>query len=170
LNIDKKALTLDDPYRISISRLVFRIAPHPIAGFGASTKRNVLGLIVRRDFVMRFALIATAVAALVATPLALSAVGPSMSPDAFLGAARCAGYQSILPATAEPGWMQAGLNAEARRQPAAIAAKAGADINAIATRAASVRTPDDVAALRMAREAACGGGAVADQTDALSVG
>ena len=78
-----------------------------------------------------------------------------MNSEAFLSAARCAGYESILPASAEQGWMQARLNAEARRQPAAIADTASAEISAIAQRAATVTTPADAAHLRMAREAAC---------------
>ena len=106
---------------------------------------------------MRFAAIATSVAVVLATPLALIVSAPAMSSEAFLNAARCAGYESILPASAEQGWMQANLNAEARRQPAAIAATAGAEISAIARRAASVNTPADAAHLRMAREAACAG-------------
>src|SRR5262245_52428653 len=71
---------------------------------------------------MRFAAIATIVAAIVATPLALASVGPTMTGPEFLNAARCAGYQSFT--QADQGWVQAGLNAEARRQPAAIAATA----------------------------------------------
>ena len=119
---------------------------------------------------MRFAVIATSVAAFMATPLAMLANGPSMSSEAFLGAARCAGYESVLPASAELGWMQAGLNAEARRQPSAIAATASAEISAIAARAADTRTPDDAAALRMAREAACSRAQIAGSAVTNSVG
>ena len=103
---------------------------------------------------MRFAAIATTVAAIVVTPLAVVAAGPTMSHSEFLSAARCAGYEALAP-QASNGWVQASLNAEARRQPAAIAEAATAEISAIAHEAAEAHTPGEAATLRSARHAAC---------------
>ena len=44
---------------------------------------------------MRFALIATTAAAVVAVPFALAAAGPQMSSDEFLAAVRCTAYQGV---------------------------------------------------------------------------
>lgn len=98
---------------------------------------------------MRFAALATTFAAVLAVPLVWGASAPSMSGAEFLSAARCAAYQGLT--RDGQGWVQAGLNAEARRQPAAIVAEASAEVSAIAAKAAH----EDEANLRMAREAAC---------------
>ena len=44
---------------------------------------------------MRFAVLATAAAAAVAVPLAVSASGPQMSSDQFLSAVRCTAYEDL---------------------------------------------------------------------------
>jgi hypothetical protein len=107
-------------------------------------------------FVMRFAALATVFAAVVATPLVWSASAPSMNDAEFLNATRCVAYQSMI--ESGQGWTQAGLNAEARRQPAAIVAQARTDVSAIAAFGASVRTDADEANLRRAADAACARG------------
>lgn len=98
---------------------------------------------------MRFAALATVLAAVASVPLVWGASAPSMSGAEFLNASRCEAYQGLTEGS--QGWVQAGLNAEARRQPAAIVAEASAEVSAIAARAAH----EDEANLRMAREAAC---------------
>jgi hypothetical protein len=71
---------------------------------------------------MRFALLATSVAAVVAVPLAVHASGPQMSRNEFLAAVECV--------AAAPGAQlsdaKVQLNAEARRQSPEIAAEARA--------------------------------------------
>ena len=117
---------------------------------------------------MRIAQIATCVAAVVSVPLMAAAVGPDMTSTQFLSAARCAAYESLpgIGETANIGWVQAELNAEARRQPAETAAEAHAQVHAIARGAAT----EDTASLRQARNAACtGANTIAAQRGAGSV-
>lgn len=81
---------------------------------------------------MRFAVIATAAAAAVAVPLAVSVSGPQMSSDEFLSAVRCTAYADR---TSDGGELTAAkwrLNAEARRQPADTAALARAEASKVA--------------------------------------
>ena len=99
---------------------------------------------------MRFAQIATLVAAVISAPLVAAAVGPAMSSGEFVSAARCVAIESI--SGAQVGWPQAQLNAEARRQSAATAARARGEIGAVAEAARANPTQ-----LRNARHAACAG-------------
>lgn len=84
---------------------------------------------------MRFALIATSVAAAVAVPFAVGASGPQMSGDQFLSAVRCTAYQDIDRSDAELAEVKYQLNTEARRQPAETAAIARAEVRDIARNA-----------------------------------
>lgn len=84
---------------------------------------------------MRFALIATSAAAVVAVPLAVAAAAPQMTADQFLGAVRCAAFEAAVDPRAELGAVKMQLNAEARRQPAETAAQAQAEARAIALQA-----------------------------------
>jgi hypothetical protein len=87
---------------------------------------------------MRFSVIATAAAAVLAIPMALYASAPRMSGEEFLQAVRCTAVQDIARPDAELGLVKMQLNAEARRQPAEMAALARAEVRAIAHVAAEV--------------------------------
>lgn len=76
---------------------------------------------------MRFALIATSAAAVVAVPLAMGATAPQMTTDQFLGAVRCTAYGAAIDPRAELGAIKMQLNTEARRQPVETAAQAQAE-------------------------------------------
>lgn len=84
---------------------------------------------------MRFALIATSAAALVAVPLAMGASGPQMSSEQFLAAVRCTAYESVTRPSAELAPVRMQLNSEARHQPAETAARAKSEARAIALQA-----------------------------------
>jgi len=84
---------------------------------------------------MRFALLATGAAAIVAVPMALSATGPQMSGDQFLSAVRCTAYEAAADPSAELGAVKLQLNSEAHRQPAEIAAQARTEAARIARQA-----------------------------------
>ena len=71
---------------------------------------------------MRFALIATSAAAVVAVPFALAAAGPQMSSDEFLSAVRCAAYEDVSGAQIADARYE--LNAESQRQAATTVAEA----------------------------------------------
>ena len=112
---------------------------------------------------MRFAVIATAAAAAVAVPLAVSASGPQMSSDQFLSAVRCTAYQDATsrdPQLSEAKWR---LNAEARRQPAETAAYAQAEASSIARLAQAAHAPQ----LTQDHAAACAGANLAAAPDSL---
>jgi hypothetical protein len=72
---------------------------------------------------MRFALIATSVAAVVAVPLAASIAAP-MGSDAFVSAVRCTAYEGATQPGVDLSTAKFRLNSEALRQPAAVAAEA----------------------------------------------
>jgi hypothetical protein len=84
---------------------------------------------------MRFALIATSVAAAVAVPFAVGASGPQMSGDQFMSAVRCVAYQDVARSDAELAEVKYQLNTEARLQPAEMAAQARAEVRDIAREA-----------------------------------
>jgi len=110
---------------------------------------------------MRFAVLATAAAAAVAVPLAVSASGPQMSSDQFLSAVRCTAYEDLTredQGVSEAKWQ---LNAEARRQPAETAARAQAEASRIARKAA------EAGALTQDHAAACAGAQLATHADSL---
>ena len=111
---------------------------------------------------MRFALIATTAAAVVAVPFALAAAGPQMSSDEFLGAVRCAAYENVAGAQIADARYE--LNAESQRQAAATVVEARAEISAIARQAVNSQTPADRATLRSERAAACSGASLAGGT------
>lgn len=95
---------------------------------------------------MRFALIATSVAAAVAVPFAVGASAPQMSGDQFLAAVRCTAYQDIARPDAELAEVKYELNTEARLQPAATAAQARAEVRDIARNAVN-SAPGEMGAL-----------------------
>ena len=87
---------------------------------------------------MRVALIATAVAAVVAVPMGVSAAGPQMNSTEFLSAVRCVAYESaVAPDASDLGAARLRLNAEASKQPAEIAARAQHEAHAIAAASSS---------------------------------
>jgi hypothetical protein len=110
---------------------------------------------------MRFAVIATAAAAAVAVPLAVSAAGPQMSSEQFLSAVRCTAYEDLTGARAGLTEAKSQLNAEARRQPAETAALAQAEVSNIAREAYSAET----GALTREHAAACAGALLATVAD-----
>jgi hypothetical protein len=90
---------------------------------------------------MRFALIATAIAAAIAVPLGVAAAGPQMSEDQFISAVRCTAYADVSRANAALGEEKWLLNAEARRQAPETAAQARAEVGAIAQQAQAGALP-----------------------------
>lgn len=112
---------------------------------------------------MRFALFATGAAAVVAVPMALSATGPQMSGDQFLSAVRCTAYEAVASPDAELGAIKMQLIAEARRQPADIAAQARAEAAEIARQAVISESAADGA---MMAPATCAGANIAGSTTA----
>ena len=80
---------------------------------------------------MRFALIATSAAAVIAVPLAAGAAAPQMSAQAFVSAVRCTAYEDIAQPNLDVSAAKFRLNGEAARQSpqaAAEAHKAASDI------------------------------------------
>jgi hypothetical protein len=108
---------------------------------------------------MRFALIATSAAAVVAIPLALQAAQPTLSGDQFLSEVRCAAFEEVLGDLAPEARVR--LNAEARRQPAETAQRARYEAATIALQAVNTRSADGVADLTRERAAACSGAQLA---------
>lgn len=108
---------------------------------------------------MRFALIATTAAAVVAVPFALAAAGPQMSSNEFLAAVRCAAYQDVSGAQISAARYE--LNAESKRQAPATVAEAEAEVSAIARQAVNSQTQADQATLRSERAAACSNASLA---------
>ncbi|MBK8544814.1 MAG: hypothetical protein IPL62_15450 [Caulobacteraceae bacterium] len=102
---------------------------------------------------MRFALIATTAAAVVAVPFAVAAAGPQMSSNEFLAAVRCTAYEDV--SGAEVTVAKYELNAEGRHQTAETWATAEAEASAIALQAVNSQTDADQAMLRSQRAAAC---------------
>ena len=115
---------------------------------------------------MRFALIATTAAAVVAVPFALAAAGPQMSSDEFLAAVRCAAYEQASGAPIAEARYE--LNAEGQRQPAETVAAAEAEVSAIARQAVNSQTAADQATLRAERAAACSNASLAGGVGAES--
>lgn len=109
---------------------------------------------------MRFALIATTAAAVVAVPFAVAAAGPQMSSNEFLAAVRCAAYEDVSGAQVQDSKYV--LNAEGRRQSAETVAAATAEVGAIALQAVNSQTPADQAMLRAQRATACSGATFAN--------
>ncbi len=108
---------------------------------------------------MRFALIATTAAAVVAVPFALAAAGPQMSSNEFLAAVRCTAYEDVSGVEITEARYQ--LNAEANRQTPQTFAAAKAEASAIARQAVNSQTPADQAMLRSQRATACSGAELA---------
>ena len=102
---------------------------------------------------MRFALIATTAAAVVAVPFALAAAGPQMSSSEFVEAVRCTAYENASGAQVSEAKYE--LNAEGARQPAETFAVARAAASEVARQAVNSQTPADQAMLRSQRAAAC---------------
>lgn len=110
---------------------------------------------------MRFALIATTAAAVVAVPFALAAAGPQMTSDQFLTAVRCVAYENVTGAQVADAKYQ--LNAEGNRQSAETLAAAEAEVSAIARQAVNSQTAQDQAMLRSQRAQACATMASSDE-------
>ncbi|MGD9980749.1 MAG: hypothetical protein AB7H66_04625 [Hyphomonadaceae bacterium] len=108
---------------------------------------------------MRFALIATTAAAVVAVPFALAAAGPQMTSEEFLGAVRCVAYEDV--AGAQVAEAKYELNAEGQRQSAETIAAAEAEVSHIARQAVNSQTAQDQAMLRSQRAQACASAAIA---------
>lgn len=104
---------------------------------------------------MRFALIATAIAAIAAGPFVVAAVGPHMDGQEFLSAVRCAAYEKVVGPGQGFAEERYRLNAEARRQPAETTEQARAEIGEITRQAAGIEKPADAAMLRQALAQAC---------------
>lgn len=114
---------------------------------------------------MRFALIATSVAAAVAVPFAVGASGPQMSGDQFLSAVRCTAYQDVARSDAELAEVKYQLNTEARLQPAETAAMARAEVRDIARNA--VNSGADANGVMFGACASAQLAAAADSPDAI---
>jgi hypothetical protein len=117
---------------------------------------------------MRFALIATTAAAVVAVPFALAAAGPQMTSDEFLSAVRCVAYEDVAGAPVAAEKFE--LNAEGQRQSPETIAAAEAEVSAIARQAVNSQSAQDQAMLRSQRAAACSTAAIAagaDRPDAV---
>jgi hypothetical protein len=108
---------------------------------------------------MRFALIATTAAAVVAVPFAVTAAGPHMTSDEFLNAVRCVAYEDVSGAQVSNAKYE--LNAEGQRQSAETLAAAEAEVSAIARQAVNSQTAHDQAMLRSQRAQACSTSAIA---------
>jgi hypothetical protein len=104
---------------------------------------------------MKFAALATGAAAMVAVPLALTAVAPQMTGAQFLSAVRCVAYEDVARPGAELGLAKMQLNAEARRQPADTTRQAQAVVGAIALQAVNTNSPADAAMIHEERAQAC---------------
>ena len=104
---------------------------------------------------MRFAVIATCVAAVVAVPLAVQTSGPQMSRSEFLVAVSCVAQHSAAAPQGAFSAAQYQLNAEAQRQTAETAAEA----RALALQAVSGAGGAD-GAMMQAESAACAGAAL----------
>ncbi len=110
---------------------------------------------------MRFAVIATAAAAAIAVPMAVSASGPQMSSDEFLTAVRCVAYEDITQPNAQLAEAKWQLNAEALHQSAETAAEARAVVSSVAREAVQAET----AALRQESAIACAAAQLAGSPD-----
>lgn len=110
---------------------------------------------------MRFALIATGAAALVAIPMALNAAAPQMSGAQFLTAVRCTAYEAVTQPDAQLGAAKMQLNSEARRQPAETAAQARAEASQIARQAVISESGANGSMVRQQQAAACAGAQLA---------
>ncbi|MFZ2029507.1 MAG: hypothetical protein WAU68_04300 [Vitreimonas sp.] len=81
---------------------------------------------------MRFAVIATTVASVIAAPLAVSTASPQMNNSEFLSAVQCVAYENAaFPDASELGAARWRLNAEASKQPSEVAALARQNAQAI---------------------------------------
>lgn len=118
---------------------------------------------------MRFALIATGVAAAAMAPFVANVAGPQMSDDQFLTAVRCAAYEQVTHPDKELGAVRMQLNAEARRQPVETAIAARAEAAAVAREAAGIANSGEAAMMRRERAAACAGAALAADGTAHAV-
>ena len=110
---------------------------------------------------MRFALIATSVAAVIAIPLAAGASAPQMSSDAFVSAVRCTAYENVALPNADVGAAKFRLNGEAAKQSAAAVAEAHKAASDIARAAAAADNSDALA------QRACHGMTAASLTSSL---
>jgi hypothetical protein len=106
---------------------------------------------------MRIALITTSVAAALAIPMAVAAAGPQMTTSQFLSAVQCVAYESATSPGADLGAAKIRLNAEAGKQPAAVAGVAQRQARAISAAVAAGET---------VQGAACGASRIADEGDA----
>jgi hypothetical protein len=117
---------------------------------------------------MRFAVLATAAAAIAAAPLLGVASGPRMDSQEFLSAVRCVAYQNAAGAGRELGAARYLLNAEARRQPAETAAQARAEAAAIAQQAAGIENAAEAGVVHVTGASACMGASLEVAPDGRS--
>ena len=103
---------------------------------------------------MRFALVATSIAAVIAVPFAVSASGAQMTSAEFLSAVQCAAYEDS--AGADVDGLKFQLNAEAQRQ----APDTVAEARAIARQAVNT----DAASNAVGVDLACTPGALIAET------
>jgi hypothetical protein len=115
---------------------------------------------------MRFAVLATTAAAVVAVPFALGAAGPQMTRDEFLSAVRCAAYEDVTLQNAAVAEAKYELNTESLHQAPETVAAARAEVNAIARQAVNTQTAADQAMLREQRAAACSTAQIANSVAA----
>ncbi|HVV33928.1 MAG TPA: hypothetical protein VHC73_11935 [Vitreimonas sp.] len=94
---------------------------------------------------MRFALIATSAAAMVAIPLVAGAGAPRMSSAEFVSAVRCTAYQDAAHPDADVSLAKFRLNSEATRQSPEAAAEAHKAASEIARAAAAAENTGGLA-------------------------
>jgi len=115
---------------------------------------------------MRFALIATGAAALVAIPMAIGMSGPQMAPDQFVSAVRCTAFEVATQPKAETGAARMQLNSEALRQSAATVEAARTEASEVARQAVISESAGNAAMLRQEQAAACAGSQMATRDGA----
>ncbi|GAM99963.1 hypothetical protein U91I_03621 [alpha proteobacterium U9-1i] len=104
---------------------------------------------------MRFALIATSVIAAAASPFVADAVGPKMSGDQFIAAARCTALVQETRPELDLSAERLRLNLEARRQPVETTAAARAEV--LAVRSGGIANSAEASMVPAERVSACGG-------------
>jgi|CXWL01.1.fsa_nt_gi hypothetical protein len=110
---------------------------------------------------MRFALIATSVAAALLSPVVADVAGPQMTGDQFIAEVRCTAYQQVAHPNLELGAERMRLNAEARRQPVETAVAARAEARSVSREASAIANSDEASMMRAERNAACAGATLA---------
>jgi hypothetical protein len=92
---------------------------------------------------MRFALVATTLAAVISVPAAAYVLAPRMAPDQFVSAVRCVAYADAVSPQADLEAAKWRLNVEAARQSPEIAWRAHQEVNLIAREIALSSSPPE---------------------------